>query len=253
MMVAHPHGASALLVLVVACSPDSPEQSAPADRSDAPPVISDHTTPAWSTDGRWIAFEKRVADGWDIWLMNADGSGKVQLTEAAGDESQPAFSRDGSRIVFTAHFGSETRDLWTMRADGSGAEPVVSVGSDIARPSYSADGERIVFNASTDDGTREIFVVHADGSGLMQLTDAPEHSDWAWWAPDGSKIHFESNRDGPWESYSMTPTGDDQRRITFTQVNAPVLSPDGTRLEVRGSGTTGRCSACRRRGVRRPI
>lgn len=95
------------------------------------------TAPAWSPDGRQIAFCRFVMSEdvmGDLWVVNADGSGLRQLTKVAPNQiaTQPCFSPDGKRIAFTLVTGRSnpmkieqlltlqfTADIWTMGADGS--------------------------------------------------------------------------------------------------------------------------------------
>ena len=95
-----------------------------------PPRGSDELNPNWSPDGASIAFEVNelfeVRQS-DIWLMNADGSGKQRLTKTKFYETNPVFSPDGKRIAFTGDRDnrklSKQRlgrgfELYTMAADG---------------------------------------------------------------------------------------------------------------------------------------
>jgi Tol biopolymer transport system component len=92
----------------------------------------DELNPNWSPDGAAIAFERnRLFDlrQSDIWLMNADGSGKRRITATRFYETNPTFSPDGTRIAFTGdrdnrRLSKERRgrgfELYTMALDGSG-------------------------------------------------------------------------------------------------------------------------------------
>lgn len=96
-----------------------------------PPRGPDELNPNWSPDGASIAFEvNRLFDvrQSDIWLMNADGSGKQQLTKTRFYETYPAFSPDGTRIAFAGDRDNRNLstgrlergfELYTMGADGS--------------------------------------------------------------------------------------------------------------------------------------
>ncbi len=93
-------------------------------------VISPAEQPTWSPDGTKIAFA--AYPGYpdfsakeQIYVMNADGSGKTKLTqETAANCSHPAWSPDGSRIAFQKDYPgfSNTTEIWIMNADGSGAK-----------------------------------------------------------------------------------------------------------------------------------
>jgi dipeptidyl aminopeptidase/acylaminoacyl peptidase len=95
--------------------------------------------PAWSPDGRLVAFSSGPAapgiPGGDdakkamaerhIWLMQPDGSGKLQITkDAAYCDERPLWSRDSSHILF-GRLADERLRLWLMRSDGSEQRPVV--------------------------------------------------------------------------------------------------------------------------------
>ena len=77
--------------------------------------------PKWSPDGQKILFSSDVNNNGnsDIYIVNVDGSGLIQLTSNPFYEGSPAWSPDGQRIVFTAD-ADENKDLFIMNLDGSG-------------------------------------------------------------------------------------------------------------------------------------
>ena len=107
------------------------DASAPArlTTNDWPREFRYDTGPAWSPDGRRIAFVRTVAGRDGIWMINTDGSALTQLPVPAGVNGGPSFSRDGSMIVFS-HAEDETGDsdlpsssdsgIYVMRSDGGG-------------------------------------------------------------------------------------------------------------------------------------
>ena len=177
-----------------------------------------------------IAFMSDRDGTWNIYVMNADGSGQTRLTTSAGRNSQPAWSPDGSSIAFRSDRDGNP-EIYVMNADGSSAARLTtSAGSDID-PAWSPDGSRIAF-ASDRDGNREIYVMDADGSSPVRLTTSPRVDYRPTWSPDGSRIAFSSNRDGDWDTYVMNADGSSQVRLT----NSPgadshaAWSPDGSRI-----------------------
>jgi hypothetical protein len=150
--------------------------------------------PAWSPDGRRIAFV-RGCDGQarDIHVMDADGSNVARRTSGGWNET-PGWSPDGRRIVFAA-LVSGSLGIFEMSADddGSGARVVVDRPGWDAHPAWSPDGSRIAFVSdwTAYDITSEVYVASPDGSTIAQLTDAfwtgPLHYSPAW-SPDGRRL-----------------------------------------------------------------
>ena len=112
-------------------------------------------SPAWSPDGSKIAFTHvelhHTATGYvffttDIYVINANGSGLVQLT-STGHESSAAWSPDGSKIAFQS-----TRDgnseIYVMRADGSGIARLIHRAANDYDPAWSPDGTQIAFDSA---------------------------------------------------------------------------------------------------------
>src|SRR5688500_6242658 len=90
------------------------------------------------TNGK-IAFER---DG-QIWTINADGTGAVQLTSAAEASTEPQWSPDGSKIAYTSGTAAQ-REVRVMNADGTG-DALVEGDNSASSPTWSPDGSRIAF------------------------------------------------------------------------------------------------------------
>ena len=138
--------------------------------------------PAWSPDGRRIAFHSYRDGPSQIYVMNADGTGVTRLSPGEA----PAWSPDGRRIAFA----SPGDGISVMNADGTGVTSLTSRGWG---PAWSPDGRRIAFANLVDSGVPGIFVMNADGTGARRLTST---SGWGpAWSPDGGRIAFLSYRD----------------------------------------------------------
>ena len=112
----------------------------------------DKTQPAWSTDGKKLAY---VAPGGinaegedlglDIWTMNADGSEQVDISQKIGDDTQPAWSPNGSAIAFTNDGRADKiKQLYFIAVDGSNIRRV-SFDLQEYGPTWSPDGQYIAY------------------------------------------------------------------------------------------------------------
>lgn len=143
--------------------------------------------PAWSPDGRQIAFvSDRGGDGYDIYTMNVDGSGVQDLTSNSNiDDSSPAWSPDGKLIAFSSDRDGDY-EIYTMDANGQQVTQLTNNNVDDQFPSWGPNGDQIVFVTSAKDGkTSHLFVMNAaDGSNATQLTSG-NNQDFspAWWIP----------------------------------------------------------------------
>jgi Tol biopolymer transport system component len=82
-------------------------------------VASYDSAPAWSPDGRQIAFESDLDGDREIFVMNADGTGVRQLTHNALWDEGPAWSPDGRQFAFSSGADDLHLDIWTMDVDGT--------------------------------------------------------------------------------------------------------------------------------------
>ena len=126
-----------------------------------------------------IAFTSKRDGNYEIYVMNADGSGQTNLTNNLAGDRCPAWSPDGKRIAFDSARG-DNWEVYVMNADGSGQTRLTNNSADDHRPAWSPDGKRIAFS-SDRDGNWEIYVMNADGSSQTRLTNNLD-SDWdpAW-------------------------------------------------------------------------
>ena len=74
--------------------------------------------PDWSPVGEQIVYQSPVNGSWDLYVINADGSGKRQLTNDLGIEGLPAWSPDGQWIAYLSNADGNW-GIWAIRADGS--------------------------------------------------------------------------------------------------------------------------------------
>jgi Tol biopolymer transport system component len=194
-------------------------------------------TPAWSPDGRAIAFVTDRDGNAEVYVMNVDGSEQRNLTRDPASDREPAWSPDGRRIAFERwHDGSA--EIHVMNADGSGPGNQTRYLANGVHPVWSPGGQRIAFvrkisfmappRVGGPPGFRilyrpYLYVVDADGSGIRRLTPDPVYGDLSPdWSPDGTTIRF--------GRYVVNADGSGLRRLTRTIPLSGALSPDGRKI-----------------------
>lgn len=192
--------------------------------------------PAWSPDGKRIAFASKRQGTFDLYAMNVDGTGTRRLTRAKGDDVHPSWAADGSLIAFSR----DETDIYVVRPDGSGLRRLTGIQASESQPAWSPDGGSIAYvRREPGSSVRELWLMRADGSGPRQLTSLRASSLFPAWSPDGRRIAFASNVAGRYyDIYSLTVGKKDLRRLTRTGTDAfePAWSPDGRTIAYSEGG-----------------
>src|SRR6187551_1715560 len=223
---------------------------------------ADDGQPAWSPDGRRLAFKTAQFGSNQLAVINADGTGETLLTRTFRfSEGQPAWSPDATKLLYRRTPENplvQNADTWVLDVAGSAADPTQPVTQavllrtgDERYPSYSPDGTQIAFRGDLDlaepSGDEEIYVMNADGTNVRQLTSNADFDSAPSWSPDGTKIAFEKAAAGTFvpgvpaepgkeaeekDIYVMKADGSDVRRLTDSPGldEGPVWSPDATKI-----------------------
>ncbi|MGH2723758.1 MAG: phosphodiester glycosidase family protein [Actinomycetota bacterium] len=132
------------------------------------------SSPAWSPDGSRIAFVSDRDSGFpDLWVANADGTGRERLTRTGKRiEGNPAWSPDGSRILFDRCCPGGSWELFTMNADGSGQTRLTTTGRNEVQAAWSPDGQHVAFSAyPPGGGDKDLWVMRADGTEAHKVLE----------------------------------------------------------------------------------
>ena len=175
--------------------------------------------PVWSPDGRQIVFQctddvERTATErpWQLFVMNADGSGMRQLLRTASNDQVPHWSPDGKRLVFHSN-RSGVDQLYTMDAGGGPATQVTTTAAANSSASWSRDGRHLIFHSERSGRPSDIYRMPAGGGEAVRLTTSgPEHG-VPYYSPDGRAITFQARSDGSWRVWLMDADGRNQRPL----------------------------------------
>lgn len=199
-----------------------------------------------------IAFQVNTENGSDIYLRGGSGRHLRNLTKrkkgVESDDSQPALSRDGRKIVFTS-VQNGNQEIYLMKSDGTYKRRLTRHAAQDFAPTWSPDGRKIAFLSTRgrpreEDRGQDIYWMNADGSGLKRLTSERLSPDiWGLsWSPDGRKIAFTVNLHqggrspiGPISLHVMNVDGTGVKRLTKTFTNdiQPCFSPNGRKIVFR--------------------
>ena len=167
-------------------------------------------SPSYSPDGTRIVL---AAQGWEdyeqsggrqdyqIYVVNADGTGLTQITTDRADHWSPSWSPDGGRIAFSSQGA-----IYAMGADGGNAVKLTSDVHSGDSVAWSPEGDRIAFISNQDDQA-EIYVMASDGTGMVRLTDNSIAEMSLCWSPDGEALAVSgSDSSGQWSIYRLGVT-----------------------------------------------
>ncbi len=195
---------------------------------------TEHTQPAWSPDGRRVAYTALHAGGnMELYVMDADGSNKRRLTDHPQPDDAPAWSPDGKQIVFRS-YRDRHANLYVIDADGGHLRRLTDTPSDKGKPHWSPDGSRIAYAATGDSGKTQLRVVKVDGSDDRDVTSAisKDRKTHAAWSPDGSKLAFVAIKHHFAQIYVVNADGSAPVALTDNSYDnaMPTWSPDGRQI-----------------------
>jgi Tol biopolymer transport system component len=174
-----------------------------------------------SPDGLRIAYNVDTTDSgcYEVFVMNADGSGSTQLTPDGDCNWAPFWTHNGSGLLFgTTRDGNF--DIYSMAPDGTNQTRLTTHGTtNDAFPRLSPDGTKIAFTSwdgALDGTSAEVCVMNVDGTGRKQLTLNLFDDSYPDWSPDSKQLVFQSKRDGNFEIYTMNVDGTGVTRLTNT-------------------------------------
>jgi TolB protein len=207
---------------------------------------------SWSPDNKSIVYVSQ--DGLtpldnQIYAINIDGAGLIQLTQGSGNHEHPAWAPDGKRIAFQFKKDSFIGgyEVHLINVDGSGEISIADGFTYLQELLWSPDGKLILVSSGNPV---QIYVVSADGSWRKQLTNTSGNNLQAGWSPDGKRIVYASSADGTSRIYVINADGSEQKMLTNNPDTADGFaswSPDGqwiTYTSLRIKPEVNCCTSC---------
>ena len=203
-----------------------------------PATLTGDSLPAFSPDGKLIAFSRNFSSGgFDVFVMNAGGGEPHRITFDGEHLGGLAFSENGREVIFSsARGGGERRALWRVPVGGGTPRQLPFGADDAESPTVPSTGNYLAYVKWTNSDKIWAYDIPVPGQpatpgriaiGSRQLQAAPQFS------PDGRRVAFASSRSGSWEIWVSAPDGSNAVQLTNfgnRQTGSPHWSPDGKQL-----------------------
>lgn len=194
---------------------------------------TDEHEPAWSPDGRRIAFATAPAGYLDtaVFVMNRDGSGRRKLVAGRFWQRSPAWSPNGRWIAFSqctqfVEGDCSSARIAAVHPDGSGlhavSHPSRTQWMVDGEPAWSPDGRSIAFTRTPSFAMNSIWIARSDGSGARKVLDDGSEADHSpSWSADGKLLVYSTDVLGPDAIFVARPDGTHRRRIVLQKALSP--------------------------------
>lgn len=202
------------------------------DPPHAPILIhqGEFASPTISRDGNRIAMVEFNYDT-DVYRLSLEDGTEQSLLKSSQRDDHPAYSPDGSRIVFHSE-RSGSAEVWVVGSDGSNPMQITSFGGpDVGLPRWSPDGNWIIFSAAL--AGRDPYIVSAKGGVPRRLFTHPSTDEPFGFSRDGKWIYVTSKRSGNVEIYRLPFGGGELIPVTTSGGRNMAVSPDGKSLYFR--------------------
>ena len=153
-------------------------------------VFNDARQPAWSPDGRTIAFFAFRDGGYDLWVIAPDGTNQRKLTSGPYDDREPAWSHDGTRIAFSSDRGDPLRsnyNIWILDVRTGAVQQITSDPGNDVMPSWSPDDTEIAFASERDP--QAVWVATVANRAERKVATSTARIDAPSWGPGGRIVY----------------------------------------------------------------
>src|ERR1051326_2167610 len=157
---------------------------------------------SWTPDGK-IVFARWEENDHNIWIVNADGSGRKELTSDDQSKGQPTVSPDGKYVAFVAYRDGRPH-VWRVETDGTDLRQLTN-GNYEDGPRFSRDSQFVLYHGN--DPPNSLWKIPINGGVPVLLTN--EAATFSDVSPDGTLIAFASKDDAasPWQIKIISSAG----------------------------------------------
>jgi len=185
-------------------------------------TIAIDTDPVWGPNN-FVAFETTRNGQWDIYAIDMSTGLEYRLTDDSGNDINPFWSPDGSRLLFQSDRPDENGERkWQIYELSLGSWTItrLSDGESIdVDPQYSNDGRHIVYRSYAEDGANSVLMImDADGRNKRAITSPAEDATNPVWSPRDRYIAYQSDLDGDLDIYVYEVATGETRQLTDNDI-----------------------------------
>lgn len=194
----------------------------------------DDRDPAWSPDGRYLAFASHRAKGWDLYTMEMSSGTILRITRTPEFEGGPTWSSDGRWLAYEGYRDGNL-DIYILNVETGEGHRVTDDPAPDYSPAWSPDGRHIAFTSYRDDN-QDLFILSLDDGSVINLTNTPDQNeDYPAWSPSGEYLAFSAGVPGGetvWRiPFDKEAAASGELRPTLFGIGGkPTWSPDGEAL-----------------------
>jgi TolB protein len=191
---------------------------------------SDDYMPAWSADGRSIAYTAYEGTSARLYILYPF-EGRRELVFDQGTSFSPSFSSDGRWLAFCSQEDQSNTDIYVASGDGGNPRRITFSKAADTAPTWSPTNREIAFT-SDRLGTPQIFIMDREGSNVRRVSFGATYHDGPAWSPTGDRIIYVGRVEAVFDMYILDLRSNEIVKLTegYARNEFPCWSPDGRHI-----------------------